>query len=165
MHLQIREDIFLIFGADGSVDFLCGDTLSIDAPRMTIGLEEDSYIYTDSILHGGHPGVAMKKVTLDEDDVREYVPGATEGVLSAATSSLVVGLSTRQFIERVATRYVAEQLSAIFTAAPVAPGDGGTVLKGAVAAALQGLRVTIPNPPSNSVIGKTDASAEHLKGN
>lgn len=163
MHLQIRDEIFLYLNADGSVDLSCSGPISIDAPQMTIGLEEESHIYIEDELHIGKPGDAMKRVVLDEDDVREYTPGGAGGILSALTSGLVDGVSTRNFIERVAWRYVAGKLQEpdILAGIALATVDAGASL----VVALNRSKATTPNPPLNSVIGQTDASADHLKGN
>jgi hypothetical protein len=165
MHLQIRDEIFLELNADGSVDLRLSGPLGIDALNATISLEEDSSIDIGGVMRIGHPYSTYKAVTLDEDDVREFVPGAVEGVLSTLTAGFVGDLSTRQFIERVAWRYIAEQLKTIFENAPFLPTDGGEVFKTAAAAAFGLINFAVPNPSSNSVIGKTDASAEHLEGN
>lgn len=166
MHLQIRDEIFLELNADGSVDLRLSGPLGIDALNATVSLEEDSSIDIGGVMRIGHPYSTYKAVTLDEDDVREFVPGAVEGVLSTLTAGVVGDLSTRQFIERVAWRYIAENLKTIFDTVPVAPApDSGAVLKEGVAAALGLINFAVPNPPSNSVVGKTDASAAHLEGN
>ena len=165
MHLQIRDDIFLELNADGSVDLRMSGPLSIDAQQATVNLEEDSLINIDGVLRIGHPGKSHKAVTLDDDDIREYEPGAVGGVASALTGGLIGGISTRQFIERVAWRYVADVLKPIFDAAVIVPTDGGASLKVSVSTALGLVGNAIPNPPANSVIGKADASADHLEGN
>jgi len=165
MHIQIRDDIFLELNADGSVDLRLSGPLNIDAKQATVNLEEDSRVNIESVMRIGHPASDYKAVTLDEDDVREYVPGAVDGILSAVTGGAVGGPSTRQFIERVAWRYVADVLKLIFDAAVIVPMDGGASLKTSVSTALGLVGKAIPNPPANSVIGKADASAEHLEGN
>jgi len=164
VHFQIREDIFLILGADGSVDFLCSGPLSVDAQQMTMGLEEDSNIFVKNTMHIGHPGLDMKKITLDEDDVKEYNPGTVDGILTALAGGAMGELSTRQFIERVAWRYVAEKLGALVRSSGDTPGQQAwaTSLQ---AAKLPGSPTYVASPPDGSVIGKTDASADHLKGN
>jgi len=155
LRLQIQDKIFVTFASDGSVELLCDGPLDVAANQLYMGLDKESFINIDEAMNIGRLNGDMKKVTLDEDNVREYDPG-------------LVGQSTRNFIEKVAWKYIAGQLANAFTAAAVAPGDGGTTLKGNMALALgspTGVSVTLQEPPDDSIIGKTDASADHLKGN
>lgn len=172
LRLQIQDKVFIALTPDGAVGLLCEEILNINTKRLYMCLEDESYIDITNVMNIGRLGEDMKKVTLDADNVREYDPG-------------LVGQSTRNFIEKVAWRYIAEQLATIFAAAAVIPTDGGLTLKTDIASRLAGgpLYLSTPGglpstigsimgvvqelvgPPENSIIGKTDASADHLKGN
>ncbi len=163
MHLQIRDEIFLELNADGSVALSLSGPLSIDAQQATVTLEEDSSVNIDGVMRIGYPESDHKAVTLDDDDIREYEPGAVSGILSAVTSGLVGGVSTRQFVERVAWRYVIDKLQEpdILAGIVLATVDAGASL----VTALNRSKLVTPDPPASSIIGKADASAEHLEGN
>lgn len=172
LHIQVQEGIYLYFRADGTFELDCQD-IDFTADSMHMLLRDPSSIVVQDTLYIGNPmGTSgpqpFKKVTLDEDNVREYDP--------------VAGISTREFVERVAWKYVAGELGKIFRDAAVAPGDGGTTLKTNVAARLIGGQLmsalgalfgsALPSVadqlgfvPDNSIIGTTEASAEHLEGN
>jgi len=172
LRLQIQDKVFITLAPDGSVDLLCEDLLNVNAKQLYMGLDEESYINIEKAMNIGLLNGDMKKVTLDEDNIREYDPG-------------LVGQSTRNFIEKIAWRYIAVQLADIFAAAAVIPTDGGLTLKTDIASRLiggplylstpgglpnvigniRGIIQSISEPPENSIIGKTDASADHLKGN
>jgi len=150
LRLQIQDKVFITFASDGSVDLMCDDLMNINAKQLYMGLDEESYINIEKVMNIGLLNGDMKKVTLDEDNVREYDPD-------------LVGQSTRNFIEKVAWFYIVQELLPMVTAA--APGGPAAMgaLATALAAKLIALFPTLPLP--NSIVGKTDASADHLKGN
>ena len=151
MRLQIQENTFMVFGADGSIDIVCEGPITIDAPALAAAFEDDSYIHALNTMHIGHPGVDMKDVTLHEDDVLEYDESGKQ--------------STRDYIQKVAWRYIAQQLNAILSPIVPVPADGGAFVKAQTQVGLLDVLRTVVDPPDDSVIGKTKASAEHLKGN
>jgi len=180
LHIQVQEGLFLYCRADGTFELDC-EAIDFTANKLDVLLRDFSRIVVQDILAIGNPlGEAgpqpFKKVTLDEDNVREYDPGPA-------------GISTRRFVERVAWAYISQQLGQLFAQAPVTPTDGGLTFKTYLATQLLGgsplswnLGSSLPLgisslaeaigvlkqltiPPPDSIVGKTEASAEHIEGN
>lgn len=161
LHLQVQEGLFLYFRSDGTVELDCNQ-IHLTADSLKAVLQNDSRIDIQNVLRIGNPGGIgavneYKKVTLNEDNVLEYEP---EGV-----GVTLLGNSTREFIEKVAWKYVQSRLLRELVTPLTASVDPVT------AATMAALRIAwtteqaIPAPPKNSIIGKAEASAEHLEGN
>jgi len=151
MRIQVQENVFLYCRADGSVELDCNQ-LTLTSDSLLATLSDQSDIQIKDVLQIGVPTDAYKEVTLDKDNVREQ--------------ETVSGYSTRKFVEDVAWRHIAGQLvnvvntgSASFN--PAEPIGAGNSFK----LALEAASLDTTPPPSNTVIGKTEASAKHLKGN
>jgi len=161
VHIQVQEGLFLYLRSDGTVELDC-DNIDVTANALNALLRDRSGITIQDVLTIGNPvgskgPVPFKKVTLDEDNVREYDPG------------LLAGVSTRDFVRKVGWKDTAGKLAPMMDAAAalcVNPLLAQVVTAfESIATTLRALNSTTVPPPPNSIIGNTEASADHLEGN
>lgn len=163
MHLQIQQGLFLYFRSDGTVELDCNN-IHFTADALKIVLQNTSQIAIKDVLQVGNPGGIgnvneFKKVTLDEDNVREYSPPGG-----------VVTTSTRDYVKSISWDDAAGKQKRMFDLlAVVAATNPATAifvpLLEVIAEAYGAAQLIQVTPLSNSIIGKTEASAEHIEGN